>query len=403
MRLSFPEYVLPRGVVELPPSKSIANRLLIMAALSRRLSEIPRQDNEAKDTSILRQLIHDRREVWDVEMAGTAARFLAAYLAVKPGKRLLIGAPRMCERPISPLVDALKALGAQTRYMKQTGFLPMLITGKTLKGGEVSIAGDISSQFISALLLVAPYFKEGLRLKILPPFYSEPYIKMTVALMKAAGAEVEDLGREIIVQPGEYSGSFPAVERDWSAAAFFYTMVALRGRGEVLLKGLQKDSLQGDAIAEKVYRKLGVQTQFTEKGALLTGNPSRQLPEKLEIDSRDFPDLVQPLATACAGLKIPVHFTGVKSLYLKETNRLAAMGAELAKLGVRTRIGEDEFAITHFEEPWSTSISTYNDHRMAMAFAPLSMVFEGVKIRTPEVVSKSFPDFWNQFIGVLKF
>lgn len=403
MRLSFPEYVLPRGEVELPPSKSIANRLLIMAALSHLLKEVPVHFNEAKDTAILRRMLNDTPDVWDVEMAGTAARFLTAYLAVTPGKRLLTGAPRMCERPIAPLVNALKALGAQTRYEKRTGFLPLYITGKTLKGGEVSIAGDISSQFISALLIVAPYFKDGLTLHIEFPFYSAPYVKMTIALMRASGAEVEDLGETITVLPGEYSAPFPEIEPDWSAAAFFYTMVALRGKGELLLKGLRKDSVQGDAIAAKLYRKLGVHTEFTAQGAVLTGNPERRLPKKLDLDCRDFPDLVQPLATACAGLNIPVRFRGVKSLFIKETNRLAAMGAEFAKLGVRTRIDEDEFELCDFNEPWSTSISTYNDHRMAMAFAPLSMVIEGVKIQNPEVVSKSFPDFWNQFIGVLKF
>src|SRR5690554_869173 len=389
----------PSGAVNLPPSKSIANRLLLMSAFA--ASEGPLQRaNEADDTQLMRQLLKSPNTTIDVGMAGTACRFLTAYFAIQQGRKIITGHPRMLERPVSVLVDALRELGASIEYTNKNGRLPLAIDGKALKGGRVKVPGDVSSQFISALLMIGPYLQNGLELEIIPPFYSAPYVRMTAELMKRSGADVKLEDTMYTVSPGEYKSVPKVVESDWSAAAFFYALIALSGRGTIVLNDLYRDSLQGDARCAELFTHFGIQTVFDDNGIVISCAENRLLPDCLKINCEDVPDLVQALACTCVGLRIPVHFTGVKSLRLKETDRIAALKNELKKLGAEITAGDDDLRINNFGTPEHFRIKTYNDHRMAMSFAPLSIVYPELEIENSEVVAKSFPEFWTELEGL---
>lgn len=396
MRLRFPEEAEPHGEVQLPVSKSIANRLLVMAALAGENGPAV-SSNEPEDTVILGRLLNIRDNDYDVQMAGTAGRFLAAYLCLKQGTHYLYGDQRMHERPMKPLVDALKTLGARIDYLDREGFLPFMIRGKKLKGGSVEIPGNVSSQFISALLMIGPKLEHGLELKINSDLYSASYVAMTIDLMRQSGAKLRQRKNVIRVEPSGYLNVPAVVECDWSAASYFYSLVALCRQGDLQLNGLVKNSMQGDARCVDLFAQFGVQSEFNDKGVHIFYSPETAWPEHLELDCREFPDLVQTLACTCAGLQIPALFTGVRSLRVKETDRLAALKTELNKLGVQVKVDEDALSIERFVKPKSKTIETFNDHRMAMAFAPLAVIFPGIKIVNPGVVKKSFPDFWNQF------
>jgi 3-phosphoshikimate 1-carboxyvinyltransferase len=387
----------PKDFVALPPSKSLANRLLIIAAMARqKLPAVMR--GEADDTQLLRQLLSAHSSVVDAGMAGTAFRFLTAFLAIRPGSYVLTGHERMKLRPIGPLVAALNELGAQISYIEKQGFPPLKIEGEVLQGGKVTIRGDISSQYISALLMVAPAMKKGLELTVLRPFYSEPYVEMTVNLMGRCGIQVERINDTYLIKNQEYKAIDFVVEPDWSAASYWYELVALGGAAQIELPGLNKDSLQGDAVCADLFEDLGVVTDFTESGILLRKS-SRSISEMALFDCSDCPDLVQTLACTCAGLGVKGQFFGIKSLRIKETDRVAALISELAKLGVVCSAGEDHLEIISFSDPKSTDIETFNDHRMAMAFAPLALKFGPLEIQNPEVVSKSYSGYW-QDLGI---
>ncbi len=400
MKLDFSNGVLPRGTVILPPSKSIANRLLILQALAGdKLS--PSQADEACDTRIIRTLLQNDDSHYHVGMAGTTGRFLTAYLALQPGTHELTGDRRMLERPIKPLVEALRELGGEISYIEKEGFLPLRIHGCKMEGGSVKMPGDVSSQFLSAILLISPYLKKGIEMEIVGELYSAPYLNMTIQLMRQSGAIVLTEANLISVQPGAYSKVPPRIESDWSAAAFFYELMALCKGGSLQLPGLRENSLQGDAASIRIFEKLGVKTSFDEHGARIDFYGDFEWPERVNLNCRNFPDLVQPLACTLAGLKIPACFSGVKSLRVKETDRLAALQVELAKIGTELVISEDTIELVGFGEQETNLIDTWNDHRMAMAFAPLAIVYPGMIIQNPEVVAKSFPDFWNQLHGVI--
>lgn len=391
----------PSGAVPLPPSKSIANRLLIMAALA----EVPppaQSPREPEDIVVLRRLLAANEQSYDVGMAGTAARFFTAFACLRPGFRNITGAPRMLLRPIGPLVDGLRQLGAEINYLGQEGFLPIAIKGGNLPGGEVKLPGDVSSQFITALLLIGPYLEKGLQLRISGELRSAPYVEMTLALMRRAGAEVVEDKASIQVAPGRYTQVPVSIERDWSAAGYFFALVALCRGGEIRLPGLSAKSIQGDAVAMQVFARLGVHCKDAGDGLVLTHNPDTAVPEMLHLNARDTPDLVQTYACVCTGLRIPVSFEGVSSLRIKETDRIGALKAELGKLGVQVHAGQDTLELTAFGAPRDLSIETYNDHRMAMAFAPLAAVYPGLRIAQPEVVSKSFPGFWDALNGLFQ-
>lgn len=396
MKLKLASDCVPEGAVSLPTSKSITNRLLVLAALCNEQGPMAKS-MESDDIRIMRRLLKGNPRGYDAHMAGTAARFVTAYLCLKPGRHIVSGDYRMLERPIGELVEALRSLGANIEYFGQEGFLPLVINGGHIKGGVTEIPGNVSSQFVSALLMIGPYLDYGLELIVTEDLYSEPYVNMTVSLMTQMGAEVKREGNIFLVPQGEYSNIPLEVEADWSGASYFYEWVALARGGNIFLNGLSQDSLQGDAVVVDLFRELGVQTQFVDGGVQISCERDFELPEYLEFDCKRFPDLVQTLACTCAGLKIKARFTGVRSLRIKETDRLAALKKELKKLGTSIIIEKDALEITSFGKPTNRTIATYNDHRMAMAFAPLACKYPDIKIKDPEVVAKSFPDFWSAF------
>lgn len=339
----------------------------------------------------------------DIGAAGTAMRFLTAYLSVTPGEHTITGTERMKHRPIGILVDALRQLGATISYEGEEGFPPLRIVGHdNLEGGELTVPGNVSSQYISALLMIAPTLKNGLRLTLTGTIASRPYLDMTISMMRDFGAKVEWKGDDVIdVEPGAYLQRPYHIESDWSAASYWYEMVALTQDEApcVTLPGLFRDSLQGDSAVQEMFRPLGVETTFIDSQTVQlsrSGQPTRHL----ELNLIGQPDLAQTLIVCCAMLGTTFRFSGLASLKIKETNRTAALQAELRKLGIV--IHEDGESVVFWDgercEPEKdVIISTYEDHRMAMAFAPVCMVRGSICINNPEVVSKSYPNFWKDF------
>jgi len=395
MKLDFSEDHPPRGVVDLPPSKSIANRLLIMAALADETG-LDLGEKVPEDIAIMKKLLSKPQKGYDVKMAGTVARFLTAFLTLKKGEHFIAGDLRMLERPIGPLVDALRELGAEVDYFDREGHLPVRIVGGKLTGGKIQMAGNVSSQFISAVLMIGPYLERGLELELIEPIVSEPYITMTIELMILSGASVIRRGNTVLVEQGNYTRFPKSVEGDWSAAGYFYELLALSRGGEIVLRQLSPKSLQGDALCAELYSSFGVETVYRDGSAFISYNSKLASADFLEIDCTGTPDLVQTIACTCAGLKRPALITGVKNLRIKETDRLAALKSELTKLGVKVEVGDDHIALTEFGPVKNKKIHTFNDHRMAMAFAPLAVCVPGIKIQNKEVVAKSFPEFWDE-------
>ena len=408
-----------RSTIKLPASKSISNRALLINALSG--NTIPPENlSDSDDTHVMLRALQtisppkEGREVFDIGAAGTAMRFLTSYLSVTPGEHIITGTERMRHRPIGILVDALRQLGADIAYEGEEGFPPLRIVGhKDLEGGKLTVPGDVSSQYISALLMIAPTLKGGLRLTLTGRIASRPYLDMTLAMMRDFGAKAEWEafplrggleGSVIEVQPGTYQHRAYTIESDWSAASYWYEMVALSRdvNAEVELVGLHQDSIQGDSKVREMFRPLGVETTFireddgTEAVRLTrSGKPCKHL----ELDFLAQPDLAQTLIVTCAMLGTTFRFSGLASLKIKETNRTAALQAELRKLGIV--IHEDGESVVWWDgercqaEP-APAIDTYEDHRMAMAFAPVCLCTSGqIRINHPEVVSKSYPAFWN--------
>lgn len=381
--------------IELPLSKSINNRLLIMRAMSNGKVKIEGESN-AEDVQFLkRALSSETREIYMGD-GGTAIRFGLAWAAITPGTRSISGSERLMERPISDLIDDLRRIGADIQYSAKDGFAPLVVRGKELRGGEISPGGKTSSQFISALLLIAPYCREGITLNLSANQVSTPYISMTVALMKLAGAEISESKNQIRVAPGSYKASTIAVEPDWSGASYFYAWQALGKLPKVELSGLSDQSIQGDRDGLRSFRDFGVREEFDDSGLVLkSGN--RNLPS--EINFMESPDLAQTYAVCAAGLKHPLKLTGLQTLRVKETDRIAALEAELKKCGVTCKSGDDFIELTGFERLESVPrIKTYRDHRMAMAFAPLAARFGEIEIENPDVVAKSFPNYWDEVV-----
>lgn len=379
----------------LPASKSISNRVLIISALCD--SPLPVHNlSDCDDTAVMLNVLNLNASCFDIGHAGTAMRFLTAYLSRIAGKWEITGSGRMKERPVAVLVDALNRLGARIEYKEREGFPPLVIRGSYLEGGEIEIPASVSSQYISALMMIAPYMEKGLTLKLEGRIVSRAYIDMTVAIMRRFGAEVQVGERIIAVRPRPYVPVSFSVESDWSSASYFYEWLAVRGEGEIYLPGLLADSLQGDARQVGVWEKLGVKTFFeTDAVRLKVRETAVSL---LEHDFTDMPDLVQSFAVACCLKKVPFSFTGLSTLRIKETDRIAALTAELAKLGYCLEAEGDNGL--RWEgvcgEVKQKDINTYQDHRMAMAFAPAAWKFPGLIIRNKEVVAKSFPRYWEQ-------
>ncbi len=390
---------LPRlkGEIELAGSKSISNRALIIRALCPEPFQIKRLAN-AKDTELMQQLLaSEEEEVLDAGPAGTTFRFMTAYLSRQPGSQVLTGSERMKQRPIGVLVDALRQLGAQIEYLEQEGYPPLKIGPPSGKPGtnRLSIAANTSSQYISALLLIAPTLPEGLVLELQGKIVSRPYIEMTLSLMTHFGLSYEWTGQTIHIAPQAYQSRFFTVEADWSAASYFYSLAAFSDAPDIRLNGLFKDSVQGDSILVDIMEELGVHTEFTATGIRLTNN-HQDLPLLFEYNFLRCPDLAQTLAVICAGLGVEARFTGLETLRIKETDRIAALCAELAKVGVEWTEEQDGWhRISGQARVRDTPcFPTYEDHRMAMAFAPLA-IFGDIRIEDPLVVGKSYPDFWR--------
>lgn len=394
-----------RGRVILPPSKSICNRALVINALAK-AKTLPQNLSDCDDTAALLRALTERRELIDIGAAGTAMRFLAAYLSTLNEAHTLTGTERMRSRPIGILAEALRSLGANIEYADKEGFPPLHISGGGLKGGELTLKGGVSSQFISALLMIAPVLPGGLTLHLTGNIVSRPYIDLTLYIMHVFGAQVEwKDGRTLRAEPQPYRPVPFFVEADWSAASYWYEMMALTQDvgARLTLVGLSPDSAQGDRAVREIFEKLGVHTQFVSADkpvAVLSKQECRS--ERLDYDFVNCPDLAQTLAATCAMLGLPFRLTGLQSLKIKETDRLAALRAELRKLGcaVKERNGAElawdgERAEPQPDEP----TDTYDDHRMALSFAPCCLRTGAIRIRNPQVVSKSYPHFWEDLRG----
>ncbi|HMQ46053.1 MAG TPA: 3-phosphoshikimate 1-carboxyvinyltransferase [Saprospiraceae bacterium] len=394
------------GSIHLSGSKSISNRVLIIRALCEETFDIQRLAS-AKDTETLQALLSSSARVLDAGAAGTTYRFMTAYLATQPGEQVLTGSERMKQRPIGILVEALRQLGAQINYLEQEGYPPLLIGESNHLGhhNKVSISAGTSSQYISALLMIAPTLPHGMELQLVGKLVSRPYIEMTLALMQHFGVSHEWEGDTIQIAPQSYRARPFVVEADWSAASYYYAIVALADQAHLELKGLFADSLQGDAVLVEMMQAFGVKTSFNEKGVLLEKTP-HSLPDLFAWDFIRCPDLAQTIAVVCAGLGVPARFTGLETLSIKETDRIAALKNELGKVHVRLENagimanGKEYFAIagkSHFDSV--PVFDTYEDHRMAMAFAPLALQHP-IQIAEPMVVVKSYPEFYEDLKSI---
>ena len=383
--------------VHLPASKSISNRVLLLNALSMSPQEI-QHVADCDDTNVMTCALQAQQSEIDIKAAGTAMRFLTAYFAGKQGHWTITGTERMKNRPVKTLVDALNALGAHIEYADKEGFPPLRITGRTLTGGEAGLDGGVSSQYISALLMAAPLMTNGLRLHLSGRIISKPYLQMTIRLMNEFGVHVSEEGHTFSVQPQSYRPVPFTVESDWSAASYWYEMVALSDDAEVTLTGLFAESMQGDAQIAGLFDQLGVETVFTPTGVVIK-RKKRSINESFAYDFTDMPDMAQTLAVTCAMLDIPFVFSGLQSLKIKETDRLAALRTELSKLCYLLTEQDGQILRWDGERTGcaaSPVIHTYEDHRMAMAFAPVAIRYAGgIRIAKGEVVSKSYPHFWD--------
>lgn len=392
------------ATISLPASKSISNRALIIYALSGG-KNMPSNLSDCDDTEVIINALRNMPEEIDIKAAGTAMRFMTAYLSVMEGTHILTGTERMKHRPISILVDALRKLGANIEYVGTEGYPPLRITGQSLNGGLLEIPGNVSSQYISALLMIAPMLKEGMTLHLLGDIISRPYIDLTLWMMGEFGADAEWFSNDtIVVKPQPYKSRDYFIESDWSGASYWYEMMALCAdkRSEVKLTGLMDGSKQGDSTTRYIFSLLGVKTQFESKQAgiaqTVTLKQNGRCVPKLEYDFINSPDLAQTFVVTCAAKGIPFHFKGLSTLKIKETDRIEALKTEMRKLGYVLQdhnnselMWDGERCDPSFEQ----GIDTYEDHRMALAFAPYALLHDKLIINNPQVVTKSYPHYWE--------
>ena len=403
--------------VNLPASKSVSNRVLIVSALSR-------QDDfnfdgvmnlaTCDDTRVVREAFASSLpyEI-NIGAAGTAMRFMTALLAQRDGEEhVLTGTERMRHRPIKVLVEALRSVGADIEYLGEEGFPPLKIRGRKLVGGSVEVPGNVSSQYISALLMIAPVMEKGLKLRVSGKIFSRPYIDLTLSVMQDFGAVARwHDNDDITIEAGGYKNIDYTVENDWSAASYWYEMAALcyygrpssdfhfNGDTSIVLKGLMDSSRQGDSSIRYLFSLLGVKSVFKSKRGIseVSLKPAITKVSKMEYNFANIPAMAQTLAVTCCALGIPFHFTGLDSLKIKETDRIEDLKTELRKVGfvIEDRNGSELIWTGENCEPTFEPIDTYEDHRMAMSFAPLALKFGKIDINNPEVVSKSYPNFWE--------
>ena len=389
------------NVITLNSSKSESNRLLIIQALSKEIINIKNLSN-ANDTIILKNLLNKNpNSIWNIEDAGTTMRFLTSFLSLKKNEVKITGSKRMEKRPIAILVNALNEIGAKIKYLKKEGYPPIYIKNKiSQKINSIQIKGNISSQYISSLLLIAPILKNGIKIKIIEPLYSKPYVEMTLSLMKNFGIKYKWNKNKIKITNQKYlSGSYK-IESDWSAASYWYSIISINDHIRSLkLIGLRKNSFQGDKIIADIMKNIGVYTRFERDGISLIKNSN--LESTKEINFKNCPDLAQTILVIAAVKKIKLKLKGLESLKIKETDRLIAMKKELKKIGCNFYEANDEWILERRNNklPKKLIINTYKDHRVAMSFAALSSKLELV-IRDPEVVNKSYPNFWNDLESI---
>lgn len=393
-----------KAEINLPASKSISNRVLVIHSLSGGNSTLHNL-SDCDDTQVMINALRDMPEVIDIKAAGTAMRFMSAYLSVTEGEHVITGTERMKHRPIGVLVDALRRLGADIEYVGEQGYPPLRIRGKQLEGGTLEVPGNISSQYISALLMIGPALRNGLELRLTGDIISRPYIDLTLHVMHEFGCKIEWSSVDTIsVKPQRYDDREYVVENDWSASSYWYEMLALSEDKEsgVVLPGLRDASRQGDSVVRYLYSLLGVKTAFKNDDhgqntkVALTRHFSALT--RMDYDFINQPDLAQTFVVTCCALGIPFHFTGLASLKIKETDRIEALKTEMRKLGYVLRDVNDcelEWDGELCEAEDNPSIDTYEDHRMAMSFAPLAITLGCIRINNPEVVSKSYPNYWD--------
>lgn len=388
------QFTIDNSQLNITGSKSETNRLLLLQALFPNITLANTSNSD--DSEVMQKALKGNEEIVDIHHAGTAMRFLTAYFAVNEGREVVLtGSQRMTERPIKVLVEALEQLGAKISYEKEEGYPPIRIKGQKITASKVSIPANVSSQYISALLLVAPKLENGIEITLVGEFTSVPYIKMTLALLNDLDIKTSFEGNVITVYPKhEVASKVMTVESDWSSASYFFSLVALAENATISLMSYKESSLQGDSALVQIYKQMGVETHFDENKMTLI----KQLdfkPENLTLELNNTPDIAQTIVVTCLGLGIGCHLTGLHTLKIKETDRLEALRIELTKLGANISVTNDSLTLLASNEiNHNIKIATYNDHRMAMAFAPLALKVP-IIIENAEVVSKSYPDFWE--------
>jgi len=388
------------GVINIKGSKSISNRLLFLKSLYPSIKII--NESNSEDTNVMKKALKSKHNIIDIGHAGTAMRFLTSYFSIlKDREIILTGSKRMQERPIKILVDVLKKIGAKISYTKKEGYPPLKIIGSNLKANNVFLPANVSSQYISSLILLAPILDKGLRIELIGEISSAPYINMTLDILKELGINSFFKKNIIKITPKkEIKNILYKVESDWSSASYFYSIIALCEDGEIVLNNFNKKSLQGDSCLVKIYDSLGVLTRF-DNGRLILSKKKIEVKNELNINLIDSPDIAQTIAVTCLGLGLNCNLKGLHTLKIKETDRLVSLKNEITKLGSEVIITENSFHLNKTNKNINKSclIKTYNDHRMAMAFAPLSVNCP-IQIEDFDVVKKSYPNFWSDLENI---
>ena len=382
------------GKIKITGSKSETNRLLFLQSLFPNF-KIQNKSN-SDDSSIMQAALKSTSDFIDINHAGTAMRFLTSYFSQLEGREVILtGSERMQQRPINILVDALRSLGASIEYEKKQGYPPLKIKGKKLDGGSISLPANISSQYISSLIMLGPILKAGIELNLKGTITSMPYINMTLDLLKRLGIKTEFKGHRILVKNTSKSkNTIQVVESDWSSASYFFSIAALSDKAKIYLSNYKSNSLQGDSILRIIYKQLGVNSYF-EGNNLILEKENISSPKSIKWDLSNAPDIAQTIAVSCYGLGVACDLEGLHTLKIKETDRLVALDTELSKLGAKISVTNKSLHLASDQDfQKGITISTYNDHRMAMAFAPLALKIP-LSVKKAEVVSKSYPSFWE--------
>ena len=388
------------GEIKITGSKSETNRLLILKELFKKisLSNISNSD----DSNVMQKALNSDESIIDIGHAGTAMRFLTSFYAISDGKEIVLtGSDRMKERPIRILVDALNELGANIKYTGNKGYPPLKIKGKNISGGEIILPSNISSQYLTSLLLIGPRLRNGLKIKLSGQITSYPYVKLTLEFLKRIGVDLEVKRDYIFVKNiTDIKEKNIKIESDWSSASYFFSAVALSRSSNLKLSFFSTDSLQGDSILVKLYKKLGVDATIKNGNLILSKNSNFKKPNFINLNLNDTPDLAQTIAVTCLGLKISCELNGLHTLKIKETDRLVALKNEISKFGAIVKITNDSLQLIAKKNlKYDVEIDTYNDHRMAMAFAPLALK-NNIKIKNEKVVTKSYPTFWDDLQSI---